>query len=143
MMIYVDGQLLRTVAVTNLLVYGSGFESSWLPAIGGSPGIGYPYDSFAGSIDDVRIYNRALSSQEVNDLFTLESPPPVPSLSIFTAIELDLSTVNGQNYQIQASPDLLTWTNFDNPIAGDGNHWSKTYSTRGSPILFYRFVIVP
>ena len=35
--------------------------------------------SFIGSIDDVRIYNRALSSNEVSALYSLESTPPGPT----------------------------------------------------------------
>jgi alpha-tubulin suppressor-like RCC1 family protein len=31
---------------------------------------------FNGSIDDIRIYNRALSSSEVSALYSLESSPP-------------------------------------------------------------------
>ncbi|HNQ88446.1 MAG TPA: LamG domain-containing protein [Verrucomicrobiota bacterium] len=33
---------------------------------------------FPGKLDDIRIYNRALSQAEVQALFTLESTPPVP-----------------------------------------------------------------
>ncbi|HSY19776.1 MAG TPA: LamG domain-containing protein, partial [Candidatus Acidoferrales bacterium] len=32
-------------------------------------------DYFNGAIDDVRVYNRALSTNEVAQLFTFESPP--------------------------------------------------------------------
>jgi hypothetical protein len=35
---------------------------------------GYDVDYFKGSIDDVRIYNRALSAEEVKALYDLEKP---------------------------------------------------------------------
>jgi hypothetical protein len=63
------------------------------------------------------------------------NPPP---LNIYTAIELDFLTQTGSIYQVQQSPDLSTWTNFDLPIFGNGNEWSKTYSTRAQSKSFYR-----
>ena len=36
---------------------------------------GFGYDNFQGTLDNIRIYNRALSSTEVSDLYTLESQP--------------------------------------------------------------------
>jgi hypothetical protein len=45
---------------------------------------------FRGSIDDIRIYNRALSSAEVSNLYAIESQPPVPRRA--TA---ELQVVNG------------------------------------------------
>jgi|GEM_PF-3084303 len=38
--------------------------------------------AFAGSIDDVRIYNRALSSTEVGDLYNYANTPPVSSVGL-------------------------------------------------------------
>jgi hypothetical protein len=61
-----------------------------------------------------------------------------PTLNIYTAIELGFLTQTGTVYQVQQSPDLSTWTNFDLLIFGDGNEWSKTYSTRAQSKSFYR-----
>ena len=36
------------------------------------------HQNFKGSIDEVRIYSRALSSQEVADLYSIENTPPPP-----------------------------------------------------------------
>ena len=41
-------------------------------------------DYFNGDIDDVRIYNRALSGDEVSQLYAIESQPPTNSPSIST-----------------------------------------------------------
>lgn len=47
---------------------------SYVPlAIGANPGDGYFTDYFNGAIDEVRIYNRALSDEEVEALFQLEN----------------------------------------------------------------------
>ena len=68
---------------------------------------------------------------------------PGALLSVFTAIELEFPTQLGKTYQLQASPNLTTWTNFDSQILGDGNFWNKTYSIRSSPRLYYRVELVP
>ena len=89
---------------------------------------------------NVRIYNRALSDSEVQSLYTTDFPG---KLTIYTAIELGFVTQSNLTYQIQASPDLSTWTNFDVPILGTGTNWFKTYSIRGQPQLFYRVQVSP
>lgn len=84
---------------------------------------------------NVRIYNRALSDAEVQSLYVIDQPL---ELNIYTAIELGFLTQSNMVYQIQASPDLITWTNFDSEIQGTGSNWFKTYSIRGQSQLFYR-----
>ena len=69
------------------------------------------FSGFVGTIDEVRIYNRALSGQEIAQL-TLP-----PYLNIAKAIRLDYQyLVVGTNYQLQTSSDLNTWTNFGSPF---------------------------
>jgi hypothetical protein len=97
---------------------------------------------FGGKIDDLRIYNRSLSAQEVCELYSTETPYG-PCLSIFTAIELEFLSRTGKTYYVQASTNFQNWTNFDGPISGDGNIWQKTYSIRGNPQRFYRVELVP
>ncbi len=64
------------------------------------------------------------------------------NLNIYTAIELGFINQSNEIYQLQASPDLNTWTNFDAQIQGTGSNWFKTYSIRGQPRLFYRIQVV-
>ena len=73
----------------------------------------------------------------------LNTDYPAANLSAFTAIELEFVTKVGTTYQLQTSPDLVTWTNFDSAIIGDGNIWKKTYSTRAQPRLYHRVESVP
>ena len=87
---------------------------------------------------NVRIYNRALSDSEVQSLYTTDFPS---ELTIYTAIELGFLTQSNKIYQLQASPDLSTWTNFDSQIQGTGTNWFKTYSIRSQPQLFYRIQV--
>ena len=64
---------------------------------------------FNGMIDDVRIYNRALSTNEVQQLYAYESQPQV---SLIQAVIPSFSNLYvGTNYQLQVSLDLNTWTN--------------------------------
>jgi len=170
-------------------------------------------DWYSGAIDDIRLYNRALTPKEVAELYEFEWPDadrdglndveelnvyhtdpnkadtdgdglsdyrevrvfltdplkadtdgdgyndyaeiyagknpndgndhPAATLSAFTAIELEFITQTGKVYQIQSSPDLINWSNFAEPILGDGNVWSKTYSTRGQGRTFYRVELAP
>jgi len=78
---------------TTITLYSNGVSIASFP-VGGpitnsSPGydladfiIGWRQEGeaeyFNGSIDDVRIYNRALSSNEVTELYAIESTPPPP-----------------------------------------------------------------
>ena len=64
---------------------------------------------FRGRIDDIRIYNRAFSTNEVADLHSIES---APLLNIRQSVYLQSSNLKiGTNYQIQISTDLNDWTN--------------------------------
>ncbi|MFA6077782.1 MAG: LamG domain-containing protein [Candidatus Paceibacterota bacterium] len=61
MRVYVDGVLKQTCAATGSInISGGGIE------IGSFSSTGYP---FKGVIDEVRIYNRALSASEISDLY--------------------------------------------------------------------------
>jgi hypothetical protein len=64
-------------------------------------------------------------------------------LNAYPALELEFTTRTNTTYYIQASPDYSVWTNFDGPIYGNGQAWSKTYSTRASGKLFYRVWWIP
>jgi len=74
-----------------------------------------PYNGFVGSIDDVRIYNRAFSTNEVQQLYAYESQQPIVALK--KAVKPSFSNLYlGTNYQLQVSTDLTTWTNNGSPF---------------------------
>src|ERR1039458_797739 len=73
-----------------------------------------PTTSFTGQIDDVRIYNRALSTNEVALLYALESqstlqPPITLTANLGTGpnFNLNLIGIPGQNYILQTATNLL------------------------------------
>lgn len=71
---------------------------------------------FHGVLDDVRIYNRALSAQEVKDLYRYESPtPPTVSIKVET-VQVTMHVTPAKRYQLMSSFDLKTWTNVGQPI---------------------------
>jgi len=69
---------------------------------------------FGGKIDDLRIYNRALSLSEVQQLYALESGPLVTFVKAFTVDYSNLTL--GFRYVLQASSDLSNWTNYSTPF---------------------------
>ncbi|MCF7764991.1 MAG: immunoglobulin domain-containing protein [Verrucomicrobia bacterium] len=76
--IYMDGKLAGTTNITGNLGVND------IPVvIGRRAGEGFYKSYFDGLIDDVRIYNRALSQREVSALYQFESQPPLspPTIS--------------------------------------------------------------
>jgi hypothetical protein len=67
--LYMNGQ---EVSSYSSQIAGSGdiIENSYVLRISNT-GSGYPFEAFSGLISNVRIYNRALSSQEIEDLYNL------------------------------------------------------------------------
>jgi hypothetical protein len=73
------------------------------------------FSYFAGALDAIHIYNRALSDSEVQTLYATESinTNEVPSVSVVVkTIRVMMSQlVPNDMYQLQQTPDLITWTN--------------------------------
>ena len=104
--------------------------------IGGGHGSGgqWDYDQFAGQIDDVRFYGRALPAAEVSDLFNL-NPPPV--VSITNPAEDDPFFI-GESVTIDATAiDDGTVTKveffYDGNLIGEdtGSPWTIDWNTTG------------
>lgn len=77
----------------------------------GSITSGQPAQEFAGAIDDVIIFDRALTPAEIPGLLV-----PAERLASFPAIELEFFARSGVTYQLQWSEDLALWTN-EGPVA--------------------------
>ena len=72
------------------------------------------WEYFTGSIDDIRIYNRAFSSNEVAQLYDRDAPPRI---ELIKAVKPSFSHLSlGTNYQLQVSGDLSIWTNQGSPF---------------------------
>jgi hypothetical protein len=85
--LYVNGALTGSVIVSNSTLFVDTNANQLVSALGiydFTPG---PYDAFRGIIEDVRIYNRALSNSEVQQLYAYESVPPtcIPHSATATA----------------------------------------------------------
>lgn len=92
--------------------------------IGARQVYGSPGDFFLGLIDDIRIYNRALSDGEVQQLYLIEAPAIV---SINKAVYLASPNLKvGTNYQLEVSTDLINWTNSGDVFTATNSTWRST-----------------
>ncbi|MHB9008112.1 MAG: LamG domain-containing protein [Limisphaerales bacterium] len=92
--LYVDGVLVGSAqADPGYIFHPSSGDPNipgefWIPIYGGvgfwaqwnNPGNLWDYSRFSGSVDDFRIYDRALSDQDINALYEYEAPPK-PSIT--------------------------------------------------------------
>lgn len=123
---YLDGVLFNTV--TNTLAYGPGTVVN----IGKASDVSF----FDGSIDDIRIYNRALSDVEVDELYTYRGflPDLQTSTSSFKTTwsitapneSITIPTFNGETYDY--SVDWGDGT-VESGFTGDATH---TYAAAGT-----------
>jgi hypothetical protein len=144
------------------IVYGNGSESTFvngvlessssvtlpLPVIGNrrfTMGESYPVTNqvFNGRIDDVRIYNRALSTNEVAQLYAYEGGPVV---ALKKAVQPSFSNLLlGTSYQLQVSTDLNTWTNSGSPFSPTTNvmDYPQYFNVDNWNDLFFRLQTAP
>jgi hypothetical protein len=106
--------------------------------IGYAEGSGY----FNGKLDDLRIYNRALSSSEVAQLYVIESAPIV---SLLKAVKPSFNyLLPGTNYQLQVSSDLNTWTtNSTFTATNTSMTWQQYFDVDNWGQLFFRLQVAP
>jgi len=98
----------------------------------------YNTQYFPGDIDDVRVYSRALSAQEVQQLYTGNETVTQPSVQFNPVLA-------GRTYKPQFSTDLVNdaWlplTTFIGPVT-NGNQVSITDTNATQPAKFYRIDI--
>ncbi|MSU61905.1 MAG: LamG domain-containing protein [Pedosphaera sp.] len=87
--------------------------------------------AFDGMIDDIRVYNRALSDQEVKDLYRYEAPDR-PSLRIeVETVRVILSVKPTKRYQLESSFDLKKWTKVADPILATSAEVPLTFNVLG------------
>ncbi len=81
--------------------------------LGRRPG-GYNDWFLAGSLDEIRVYSRALTDTEIVNLYALDSGFAKPVEIGIEMLRLTMHLVPGKAYVIQSSPDLSAWTDFGN-----------------------------
>jgi hypothetical protein len=102
-----------------------------------------PTRFFQGAIDDVRIYDRALAPEEVKQLYGTEARAII---SVGKAIYLDSGNLwIGASYQLQASRDMITWTNTGAPFMATNVYWRTPdyWEMDNWGELFFRLELVP
>jgi hypothetical protein len=137
--LYLNGSLSSTVSANVSPSYAHGYK----PAIGINCG-SLSTDIYAGLIDDLRIYNRALSDAEVQQLYALEGPPL--QLNIRKAVSVDAQGLKvGPNYILQVSSDLNNWTNSGSAFAATNSYWraSTYWDVDNWNQLFFRLQVAP
>jgi hypothetical protein len=96
-----------------------------------------------GYLDDVRIYNRPLSTNEVAQLYAIESSPII---NIQKAVYLTVTNLwLGSNYQLQASSNLINWTNQGSVFTATTNYWRSTnyWDVANWSQLYFRLQVAP
>jgi hypothetical protein len=100
-------------------------------------------DNFNGSIDDVRLYNRAFSVSEVRELYAYEYGPHV---NLIKAVKPSFGGLAlGTNYQLQISGDFNVWSNQGSPFTATGTSmiYPQYWDVDNWNSLFFRLQIVP
>jgi hypothetical protein len=135
--------MLRDSTTTSFYINGTQTPSNYTIApktptdftIGSQTGVRF----FSGLIDDVRVYNRALSSSEVAQLYSIESG----LLNIQKAVYLNTCNLSvGSNYVLQLSSDLVNWTNYGGVFTATNTYWQSTnyFDVQNWNQLFFRLL---
>jgi hypothetical protein len=100
-------------------------------------------DYLTGSLSDVRIYNCALTANEIAQLYAIES---APIINIQKAVYLTSNNLRtGSNYVLQATSDLVNWTNQGSVFTSTTNYWRSTnyWDVANWNQLFFRLQAAP
>lgn len=103
---------------------------------------GFP-PTFKGAIDDVRIYDRALSSAEVASLYNYK---PQPTLALMKAVKPYLQNLSlGTNYQLQISNSSWQWTDHGSPFVATNEvmTYPEYFEVATWNELFFRVQVAP
>lgn len=100
--------------------------------------------SFDGMLDHVTLWQGALNAQEVlHDYESTASPTDgKPLLTITPAVRIEMRVIAGQNYQLQVSPGLESWTNLGAPFTATSTT-NVTYVEASPAQQFFRLQLVP
>jgi GH25 family lysozyme M1 (1,4-beta-N-acetylmuramidase) len=102
-------------------------------------------DFMLGSIDDLMIFNRALTSTEINSIYNAGSAgfiraPQVTSVQAGTNSQftINLKGFTGKNYTVYSSTNLITWTNVATLANASGTNACTVSNITSQPQNFYR-----
>lgn len=110
------------------------------------------YNPFGGKIDEIRIYNRALSAGEIGILVPFSLPLKLGEFTAVrkpTGIRLNWETLTEQNtshFEIEKSTDGANWNSIGRVSAAgnsaDKRSYSFTDNSPGTGVVFYRLKMV-
>ncbi|MGO8697372.1 MAG: LamG domain-containing protein [Limisphaerales bacterium] len=131
--LYLDGQVLCQQTISTASEYNANVGC----IIGSITPINPSYEeTFLGRMSDFRIYNRALSSSEVQELYAYESVPqnqaPPPALPAVTSGTLQLWLEADAGVITNASGQVSEWQD----QSGNANHASQV-NAQNQPLLVY------
>ena len=132
MTMYLNGVISSSVSNSLPIDYSHG----WAPTIGVNSGA-YENDNYAGLIDDVAIYNRALSAQEVSELYESFAS------GIITLPTITITGNSNQTYSIQYVTNLSStnWTTLvSNIVVQSNTYLYPDTNSVGQAQRFYRVV---
>jgi hypothetical protein len=95
------------------------------------------------NVKNFRIYNRALCSNEVVQLYAIESGPTV---NLIEALKPSFSSLYvGTNYQLQISGDMNTWTNYGAAFTATNSSmiFPQYFDVGNWNSLFFRLQVSP
>jgi len=133
-----DGQFLSIfrngfLVKSQAYAYGGLNTNSYSFMVGGSEA---GNENFNGWVDDIRIYNRALSSNEVAQLYVIESGAPLLGVTTYSNSPVVFyPTASGTNFTLQMA------TNLNAPIwlaVTNGEPFSGVRITNAPPNAFFR-----
>jgi hypothetical protein len=123
-------------------VQRSAHPMAFLGGFGGQGSVPY---QFFGAMSDVRIYNRALTDEEITVLFGMEAAPSLRMMAGSTAGTANLefsSMMMGWQFQMQSSSDLTHWTNYSDMFMPTPGTMVRTVNS-GGPHMFWRLQASP
>ena len=109
--------------------------------LGRRPG-GYNDWFLAGSLDEVRVYNRALSDSEIGTLYIAESGKARSLEVAIETVRVTMRVIPGKSYLLQWSNDMRTWTNQGSSFVAESVEYQASVNTVDHG-MFWRLVEVP
>src|ERR1039458_3539255 len=144
MTLYVDGQVVAT-NVTTVRPFAD-LDSSQNPGVGIGTYQSSAYRAhFHGIIDELRLYSRALSQSEIQQIFYATGGKPELEIESIDMSHLRISriSVTNRTYQMQTRTNLTSnWTDFGLPVLGTGAGTATTNELSGSQ-GFYQLILLP